>query len=579
MRRLALFACFLPGMLSAAEPVRRVDNFSLRDPADKAVSLVDYKDRKAVVVVFIGTECTVSNAFMPRLAELSREYADRGVQFLAINSNAQDTPARVAGHAREHGLTFPVLKDPANVVADRFGAERTPSVFVLDPIGIIVYRGRIDDQYGVGFKRSTPTRRDLACALDEILAGKPVSVPVTTPSGCYIARVKPPRADGKITFTRDVAPILQQNCQECHRIGQVAPMPLLTYEDAVNWSETIREAVSDNRMPPWGADPSHGKFVNDRRLAKEDRERLLAWVEQGCARGDLKDMPPARTFTDSWTIGKPDVVFTMPKEYTVPAQGGKNGIRYQNFRVDPNFTEDMWIQAAEAKPGNRAVVHHIIVYVVSPDASNRPGQGPDGIGNGFLVAYAPGDLGTVFAAGAAKKIPKGSLLYFQMHYTPNGVEQGDRSSVGLIFAKQPPATEARTRAIAQQYFLIPAGAANHEVESRSIFKEDVELLSLLPHMHLRGKDFTYRVIYPDGKEEVLLSVPRYDFNWQSVYRFEKPLRLPAGSKVVCTAHFDNSARNFNNPDPSKIVKWGEQTWEEMMIGFVDYRTVPTEKKP
>lgn len=579
MRRLALIASLIPGLAAAAEPVRHVDNFTLRDAADKAVSLADYKDRKAIVVVFIGTECTVSNGVMPRLQELSKEYADRGVQFLGINSNVQDTPARIAGHAKEHGVTFPVLKDPANVIADRFGAQRTPSVFVLDAAGNIVYRGRIDDQFGVGVKRPAPTRRDLACALDEILAGKPVSVAETTPSGCFITRVKPPRADGKITFTRDIAPIIQKNCQDCHRTGQVAPMPLLTYEDVVNWSEMIHEVVSDNRMPPWGADPAHGKFANDRRLSKEDKERLLAWVDQGCARGDEKDMPPARTFTEGWSIGKPDVVFTMPTAYTVPAQAGKNGIRYQKFRVDTNFTEDRWIQAAEARPGNRAVVHHIIVYVIPPDLSNRPGQGPDGIGNGFLVAYAPGDLGTVYGNGAAKKIPKGAILYFQMHYTPNGVEQADKSSVGLIFTKEPPATEARTRAVAQQLLFIPAGEGNYEAKSQSTFKDDVELLTLMPHMHLRGKDFSYKAIYPDGKEEVLLSVPRYDFSWQSVYRLEKPLRLPAGSKLVCTAHFDNSSANLNNPDSSKPVRWGEQTWEEMMIGFADYRTVPAEKKP
>jgi peroxiredoxin len=579
MRRLALLVCLIPGMLSAGEPVRRVDTFTLRDPSDKAVSLADYKDRKAVVIVFIGTECTVSNAYMPRLVELSKTYGDRGVQFLAINSNAQDTPTRVAAHAKEHSLTFPVLKDPANVVANRFGADRTPSVFVLDPTGTIIYSGRIDDQVGIGFKRSAPTRKDLAVALDEFLAGKPVSVPTTTPTGCYIAKVKPPRADGKITFTRDVAPILQKNCQECHRTGQVAPMPLISYEDAVNWSEMIREVVNDNRMPPWGADPAHGKFANDRRLTKDDRERLLAWVEQGCARGKAEDMPPTRTFTEGWTIGKPDVVFTMPTEFTVPAQGGKNGIKYQNFKVDPHFTEDKWIQAAEARPGNHSVVHHIIVYIYTPGAPNKPGQGPDGIGNGFLVAYAPGDMGTVYSPGAAKKIPKGSILYFQMHYTPNGVEQTDKSSVGLIFATNPPATEAKTRAIAYQYFMIPAGAANHEVEARTTFQEDVELLSLMPHMHLRGKDFKYRVVYPDGKEEILLSVPRYDFGWQSVYRLATPIRLPAGTKVICTAHFDNSAGNFNNPDPTKVVRWGEQTWEEMMIGFVDYRVLPSEKKP
>jgi hypothetical protein len=253
----------------------------------------------------------------------------------------------------------------------------------------------------------------------------------------------------------------------------------------------------------------------------------------------------------------------------VPAKGGKNGIRYQYFPVPTNFAEDRWIQAAEARPGNRAVVHHIIVYITKP-GENFETRGPDGIGDSLLVAFAPGDLPAVFSPGLAKKVPKGSVLLFQMHYTPNGIAQDDRSSVGLIFSKEPPKHEIRTRAITQSRFTIPPGADNHEVKSTTIFRQDAQLLSLFPHMHLRGKDFEYRVVFPDGKSETLLRVPRYDFNWQSHYRLVKPLNLPAGTRIECTAHFDNSTQNPNNPDPQKTVRWGEQTWEEMMIGFVDY---------
>jgi hypothetical protein len=235
------------------------------------------------------------------------------------------------------------------------------------------------------------------------------------------------------------------------------------------------------------------------------------------------------------------------------------------------------VQAAEAKPGNRAVVHHIIVFVINPDEPRQRGH-EDSIGNGFLVGYAPGDMPAVFPPGTAKKIPKGWILGFQMHYTPNGVEQDDRSSVGLVFAKEPPQREARTRAIDQRRFLLPPGDGNHEVKSATTFTKDAELLSFMPHMHLRGKDFVYQVVYPDGKKETLLRVPRYDFNWQSNYRLEKPLRLPAGTRIECTAHFDNSKDNPNNPDPKVAVRWGDQTWEEMMIGFVDYVYTGEEKK-
>src|SRR5262249_40322664 len=321
-------------------------------------------------------------------------------------------------------------------------------------------------------------------------------------------------------------------------------------------------------MPPWLADPKHGKFSNDRRLSKEDHDNLLAWIDQGCPKGDTADMPPAKDFAQSWRIGKPDVVFTMADEYTVPSKVEKKSIKYQNFLVQTNFNEDRWIQAAECRPGNRAVVHHIIVYVFDQKLLEERRKDP--IGTGFLAAYAPGDLPLVCPEGAAKKIPKGATLVFQMHYTPTGTEEKDQSSIGLIFAKQPPKYEVKTRAIAQQRFLIPAGDENHLVTSQTTFDKDTELLSMLPHMHLRGKDSKYEVMYPDGRKETLLSVRKYDFAGQSNYRLEKPLKLPAGTKIECTAHFDNSAKNPNNPDPKSPVRWGEQTWEEMMIGFVDY---------
>jgi peroxiredoxin len=570
---LLLTALLLPLPALRAEPAaaslgRKITNFRLRDTAGKAWALDDLKDRKAVVVLFLGTECPINNAYLPRLAEIQRDYAAKGVQFLAINANDQDTAERVAEHARKNALPFPVLKDQGAAVADRFGAERTPEAFVLDAGRVVRYRGRIDDQFGVGYRRPTPTRRDLALALDEVLAGKPVSVPLTPVAGCHIGRVPRTGADSRVTYSKDVAPILQKNCQECHRPGQIGPMPLLTYDDARDWSQTIREAVQDQRMPPWTADPGHGKFLNDRRLPEQDRAALLAWIDQGCAEGDRRDLPPPRTFATDWAVGKPDVVFSLPYKVRVPAKAPPGGVPYRYFEVDPHFTEDVWVQAAEARPGNRAVVHHILVYVKKP--GERRERGPDGIGDGMLVAYAPGDLPMHLRPGMAKRIPKGSVLAFQMHYTPNGTEQTDRSSVGLIFSKEPPKVEVRTRAIAQRLFALPPGDANYKVTSHSTFHEDAQLLAFFPHMHLRGKSFEYRAVYADGHSEVLLSVPRYDFNWQTNYELAEPLRLPAGTRIECTAHFDNSAGNPNNPDPTRRVGWGDQTWDEMMIGFVDY---------
>jgi peroxiredoxin len=553
----------------------KIDNFTLKDADGKAWSLNDVKKSKVVVLLFLGTECPINNAYLPRLVELSKEYTDKGVAFVAINPNHQDTAEKVAKHAKEHKLPFRVLMDADNKVADQFGAKRTPTAYVLDAERVVRYEGRIDDQFGVGYKRAAPTRNDLAEAINEVLAGKAVTEATTPVAGCLISHAVKPTSDATVTYAKQVSRIIQKNCQECHRSGQIGPMALATYDDAADWSAMIKEVVTDRRMPPWHADPKFGHFANDRRLSDADRDTILDWIKQGCAKGDDKDLPPKKEFEEGWRIGKPDVVFQMEKEFTVAAKAPKGGVPYQYFGVETNFDEDKWVQAAEARPGNPAIVHHIVVYVKSSDFGKHKEDGP---GEGMLVPYAPGDMPEIFPEGSAKKIPKGSTIIFQMHYTPNGTEQADRSSVALIFAKKPPEHEVRTRAIMQKDFVIPAGEDNQKVISSARLKEDSLVMSLLPHMHLRGKDFQYRVTYPDGKEETILSVPKYDFNWQASYRFEKPMALPAGSRIECTAHFDNSKNNPNNPNPSEAVKWGDQTWQEMMIGFVDYVVTPKKEE-
>jgi peroxiredoxin len=575
---LALFILAGPLLPQAGDATpKRVGSFRLKDTAGKTWALDDLKDQKALVVVFIGTQCPVNNAYMPRLGDLYKQYADKGVQFVAINANDSETAEAIAEHAQRFKIPFPVLRDEKHTAADRFAAERTPEAFVLDADRVVRYRGRIDDQFGVGIQRPQPTRRDLVEALDAVLAGKEVMQTRTTPAGCIIARAPEPKAGATVTFSKDVSRIMQQHCQECHRPGQIGPMPLLSYDDVSSWSQMIREVIDEKRMPPWHADPKHGKFRNDRSLSAADRKTLLAWIDQGCPRGDAKELPTPRQFAEGWIIGKPDAVFTMPTAVSVPAKAPRNGIPYKYIPVPTNFDHDVWVQAVEAKPGNRAVVHHIIVYVFEGKGKKRTGDLSDAIGNGLLVAHAPGDLALVFPPGHAKRIPKGATLVFQMHYTPSGTEDTDRSSVAMIFAKEPPKYEVKTRAIAQQALFIMPGAANYKAEIGRTFDKDVEIISLFPHMHLRGKSFEYQAVYPDGKREVILSVPRYDFGWQTNYFFETPLRLPAGSRIECTAYFDNSKNNPNNPDPTRLVHWGEQTWDEMMIGFVDY-AVPNEPR-
>jgi hypothetical protein len=336
----------------------------------------------------------------------------------------------------------------------------------------------------------------------------------------------------------------------------------MSYDAARKHSAMIREVVEERRMPPWHADPRFGHFASDRSLSARERATLLAWVDQGTPLGDVKDLPPARSFPEGWTIGKPDVVFEMPETYYVPAQGT---VAYVYFRVPTHFKEDVWIQAAEAVPGDPSVVHHVLVFLMDRNPGPGPRRGP---GEHFC-GYAPGDLPTVLPEGTAKRIPAGSDLLFQVHYTPNGRVRTDRSRVGMIFAKTKPTRQAYTIGIANPDLMIPPERDNVAVSSAGLLTADARLVSFMPHMHLRGKDFKYTITRPGEAPQVVLSVPAYDFGWQTYYVLSRPMDLPKGTRIDCEAHFDNSSNNPYNPDPSKLVRWGEQTFEEMMIGYVD----------
>lgn len=549
-----------------------VTEFSLKDYRGKEHKLSDYADQKAVVIIFLGTECPLAKLYAPRLVEQSQKYTDQGVAFLGINANRQDSITEVAAHARIHELKFPVLKDVGNQVADAMGAVRTPEVFVLDSDQKIRYHGRIDDQYGVGYIRENVTREDLAIALDELLAGKPVSKPSTEAVGCFIGRVREVKTDGNVTWSNQISRLFQKRCVECHREGDIAPFSLTNYEEVAGWGETIAEVIEDNRMPPWHANPQHGEFANDRHLSEEEKQLVYQWVADGTPEGDPQDLPQPRTYPEGWQLPQqPDLVINMREEpYQVPAEGT---VRYQYFKVDPGFKEDKWIKMAEVQPGNRAVVHHILVIVRPPQGVSRGGLER----SEWLAGYVPGLRAKEYPAGHAKLIPAGSELVFQVHYTPNGSPQEDLSRVGLIFAKPDEVQKAivTTKAVNHR-FRIPPNEDNHRVEATSgSLPVDVDLLGLMPHMHLRGKSFRYEAVYPDGKREILLDVPAYDFNWQTGYLLKEPKTFPAGTRVHCVAHFDNSQFNLANPDPSKTVTWGDQTWNEMMIGYFDI-AVPVE---
>jgi peroxiredoxin len=587
-----VFAADPPGEPPLARGVgERVEDFTLTDAVSgRPVSLYEFRGKKAGVIVFTGTDCPVGDLYMPRLVELAKAYEPKGVVFLAINANDSEPADAVAAHAKRFGLTIPVLKDPGHAVADALQARRTCEALVLDGRATIRYRGAIDDQYGYGTRKAEAKNQFLTAALDAVIEGREVSTAATSVVGCPIEglpvdtlagkltrlqRVRPVSEEqarlrdeeegatpdvGAVTYADNVAAVLQAKCQNCHRPGQVAPFSLLTYDDAKRWAGSILEVVDDRRMPPWHADPRYGHFANDRRLTATERATLLAWVDQGSPPGDLAKAPAPRAFPEGWSIGTPDIIFELPEPYTIKPEGFLN---YQRFRVPTNFKEDVWVQAAEARPTDRSVVHHIIVYVL-PDPS-QPFM------RMHLCGYAPGDMPSTYPQGVAKRIPAGSVLEFEMHYTPIGRVKVDRSSVGLVLAKEMPEREAFTRPIAFDRFRIPPGAEAHEVKADWNVKSDTKLLAFMPHMHLRGKDFLYRAYFPDRPTEpvTLLSVPAYDFGWQSYYTLKEPLLLPAGTRVECIAHFDNSESNPANPDPKATVTWGDQTYQEMMIGYVD----------
>lgn len=577
MRMRCLLACFVVivicGGLSAGEKTplgRKVADFTLQDFRGKEHSLAQAKDAKLVVVAFLGTECPLAKLYGPKLAKLAKTFEPRGVAFLGVDSNAQDSIAAMAAFARVHEIEFPFLKDLGNKVADQFGAERTPTVFVLDAERVVRYWGRIDDQYGIGFQRDKAKSNDLVNALEEVLAGKAVTRGQTEATGCLIGRTQAAKADAAVTYSKHIAPVLNRRCVECHRQGEIAPFELTSYRQAAGWSAMIAEVVGEGRMPPWHADPKHGKFVNDRRLPAAEKKQILDWVAAGAPEGDPRDLPKPPTFPDTgWQLQrKPDAVVAMRgTPYDVPATGA---VRYQYFIADPGFKEDKWVEALEVAPGNRAVVHHILVFAVPPGGGAAVNALGGGI-QGFLAAYVPGLRALPYPAGMAKRVPKGSRLVFQVHYTPNGSKQKDLSKVAFLFIDPVKVQyEVKTISAANQRGLsIPPGADNHKVEATRRLTADSLLLTYMPHMHVRGKAFFYEVIYDDGKKETLLDVPHFDFNWQTAYRLAEPKKLPAGARIHCIAAYDNSPGNLSNPDPTKTVRWGDQTWNEMMIGYFD----------
>jgi Ca2+-binding EF-hand superfamily protein len=525
----------------------------------------------AMVVGFFSATCPISGKLGPEMARLEKDYRDKGVVFTWLGAPPSSSVDEIKHFVSTHGLEARIARDADGAVARALGAETTTEVFVVDAARTLVYRGAINDQYGLGYALDAPRHGYLRDALDAVLVGEAPALAATTAPGCALDLPKQnPVAPAPATYHRDIARLMNQNCVECHRAGGLAPFSLTSYDGVIEHAGMIRKQIDRGVMPPWFASSAqsgaHAIFSNDRSLSEADKGVLLGWLNSDRPKGDIADAPLPRKFPEGWAIGKPDLVVQLPRPVAIKAEGT---MPYQNVTVPVSLTEDRWVQAYEIAPTDRTVVHHVIVRIVEKGgrAARRDG---DNETDGLWAAYVPGNNTRILPDGYAKLLPAGASMHFQIHYTPNGKASEDQLKIGLKFAAKPPQYIVQVAGVANPGIKIPPNDPNHVETFTRLLPTDMLVSAFMPHMHVRGKSFKYEVTTPDGKTETLLDVPRYDFNWQLQYRLAQPKVLPRGSTLKITAVFDNSSNNKANPDPGKTVRWGQQTYDEMMIGYVEH---------
>ena len=520
----------------------RVDNFKLLDHRGNSHELHYLSDMRAVVLMSHTNGCEAVAGDIERFEALAGEYADQDVEFLMVNADGL-VDRRVVGE----GPKTPVLIDETQIIAESLGFRAAGEVLIVDPSNWqVVYRG--------GAKAAT--------ALADFLAGRDITGGAESPDACSLTFDRP---DTGLTYTEDVGPILAANCVTCHRQGGIGPWAMTDYNMVRGFAPMIREVIRTKRMPPWHADPVHGDFSNDRSLTAEEIRKIVHWAESGAPRGEGEDpLQASEEQWPEWPLGTPDVVVDIPA-FDVPASGVVE-YKYQYLR-NP-LEEDVWVRATDILPGDRSALHHVITNWTIPGRDENGQRQRGGLGG-----YVPGMVSAEFPDDTGILLPAGSFLVFQMHYTPYGKAVTDASRFGLYLYDEPPKHRLRTAVLLNNKIRIPAHAKNHAEMAERIFEKDVLLYNLLPHSHYRGKASEFRAFYPDGTEEVLLSVPNYDFNWQTTYFLTEPKVLPAGTRVVHRTWWDNSAQNPANPDPAREVPWGLQSWDEMLYGAMDYRVL------
>lgn len=561
----------LATLVTTADPDRlnigaTAPRFTFTDTRWLERELADFGPCAAVVVVFTSLGCPVANRVMPKVGELEREYRSRGVQFLAVDVGADDALVEVAARAVFQGLEFPVARDFSGDALRALAPERTPEILVLDRERIVRYRGRFDASERVAGtapeRAGESVRADLREALDDVLAGRAVRVATTIVDGCRIT--KPAAIEvgpNPPTWADDVAPIVHTHCGACHVAGGSAPFALGTYGETRSHAAMIAEVVEQRRMPPWFASRAHGTFANARGLDDVLRATILRWVAAGAPEGDPARAPsPPAPITNGWRIGEPDLVLVAPREEELPATGR---VPYRYVILPHVFVRDTWVAGVEIAPSNPRVVHHANLGYWK--------IGSDWKSSSFVTGHVPGGDPMQLDVGVALRIPAGSVLGLQIHYVPTGTVERDRISVGLRFPREIVQQSLRHHQIADTRFEIPAEAPAHLVKASRKFDADSVGIGMFVHMHMRGRDMSFTARYPDAREETLLLVPNYSFDWQTAYVWPRGAQqFPAGTRVECRAHFDNSRFNPFNPDPLRAVRFGQETTDEMMYGFLFY---------
>ena len=547
----------------------RVDDFQLLDHMGVAHRLFYYSDAPAIVVMTQGNGCPIVRNAVPAYRQVRDNYQEQGVKFFLLNSNLQDNKTTIAKEVADFGFDIPVLVDENQLVGESLNVTRTAEVFVIDPKSRkIVYHGPVDDRLTYQNQKAKAEFSYLSDALDAVIAGETVKISQVDAPGCI---VNFPERDNKerhtnISYHDTIAPILEERCVECHQVGGIGPWAMTSYDMIKGFSPMIREVIRTDRMPPWHSDPNIGSFLHDRSLTSKEIKTLVHWIEAGSPRGEGYDpLADPRESLPDWPLGVPDLILTVPS-FDVPATGV---VDYQRPYVVNPLEEGKWLRASTVKVGSRESVHHVLTGYLKEIP--KSGQSNEVRWGASVGGYAVGAESMIAREGLGTYIPAGGAIGLQMHYTPFGREVTDTTQIGLYFYDKRPPRMLRNSVIMDFSIEIPPEKANHAETAYLEFPKDAELFYAFPHAHYRGQSSTLAIRYPDGREEMILSLPKYDFNWQRAYEFKDPIKVPAGAKLIARYTYDNSTQNAANPDPSKKMVWGDQSFEEMLYTAISYR--------